>query len=56
VATWRDVEISHLASNLSNLGLTLGEVVKAMGSVEQSVTCADRSGIANWPSKVRLGK
>ena len=36
------------ASNLSELELTLGEVARAVGDAEQSVTYADRSGDANW--------
>jgi hypothetical protein len=37
------------ASNLSELELTLGEVSRAVGEAEQSVTYADRSGDADWP-------
>jgi hypothetical protein len=37
-----------LASNLSQLELTLGEVAGAVGDAERSVTYADRSGDAFW--------
>jgi hypothetical protein len=41
---WENAAI--YASNLSELELTLGEVVGAVGNAEQSVTYADRSGLA----------
>jgi tetratricopeptide (TPR) repeat protein len=41
---WENAAID--ASNLSELELTLGEVAKAVGDAEQSVTYADRSGDA----------
>jgi hypothetical protein len=40
------------ASNLSELEMTLGEVAGAVGAAEQSVTYADRSGVA-W---LRIGR
>lgn len=43
---WKNAAIGF--SNLSELELTLGEVVRAVGDAEQSVTYADRSGDANW--------
>ena len=45
-AHWKPAAI--LASNLSELELTLGEVAGAVGDAEQSVTYADRSGDAFW--------
>jgi tetratricopeptide (TPR) repeat protein len=42
---WKHAAI--LASNLSELELTLGEVAGAVGDAEQSVTYADRSGDAS---------
>jgi hypothetical protein len=42
------------ASNLSELELTLGEVAKAVGDAEQSVTYADRSGDAFWRKVSRV--
>jgi tetratricopeptide (TPR) repeat protein len=43
---WKSAAI--IASNLSELELTLGEVAGAVGDAEQSVTHADRSGDAGW--------
>jgi hypothetical protein len=42
--SWKEAAISY--SNLSEMELTLGEVVEAVGDAEQSVTYADRSGDA----------
>lgn len=43
---WRNAAITHI--NLSELELTLGEVVAAVQDAEQSVTHADRSDNAGW--------
>jgi tetratricopeptide (TPR) repeat protein len=42
--TWKGA--ARVAGNLSELELTLGEVAGAVGDAEQSVTYADRSGVA----------
>ena len=41
---WKEAAIS--AGNLSETELTLGEVTRAVGDAEQSMTYADRSGVA----------
>ena len=48
---WKNSAIR--ASNLSELVSTLGEVGGAVGDAEQSVTYADRSGDAVWPTLSR---
>ncbi len=48
---WKNAAI--IASNLSELELTLGEVAGAVGDAEQSVTYADRSGDAFWKMGAR---
>ncbi len=48
---WQNAGV--LAGNLSELELKLGVVAGAVGDAEQSVTYADRSGDANWPSLSR---
>ena len=48
---WKSAAI--IASNLSELELTLGAVAGAVGDAEQSVTYADRSGDAGWAMVTR---
>jgi hypothetical protein len=48
---WENCAIG--ASNLSDLELTLGEVVEALGHAGQAVTYAARSGDGDWQNYVR---